>query len=736
MSGRCCPPSGGRSRGLPRLSLALALALSSACSGSEGEAATEAETETEGDVEPLRIAVVMPPTEDGALPNLEWAIESVNAAGGAAGRPLALDYFDPNDHDVIALAAQLAEDDEHVAVIGPPGSAALAEVADLFVDAGKPIISTTSTSDDLLRAYGGKGAIWRTRESDIAQTELLVRHARGGGANKIALLTSLDVSGYTFFTWFGFFARELGYPDDDVTIVTFESGEPCDAPLQAALDAKPEVLFVAPGSPLEMECVAHGLPTAGPRPRVMFADTGFDPYTLPLLGDVANGLEGFTGAGDEAFEAAFRARYPDEHPAPHGPSEYDAILLLAYGLERSEGAGGLALIEAMQDVVDGDGPVVGDGLEVDGIAATLAAVRSGERPTLHGASGDLVFEPDLYMDLASATFARYVIQDQELTLGERFSTDDPTFLTSQGAFVKPTGAPPNVDQSSWTPATPKTDTWALIAALSNGFSNYRHQADALQQYQLLRARGVPDDHIILIVADDLALDDDNDLLGVIRNSPGGEDVYAGAEIDYRLGLGAAELERILVGEVTATTPVVLSPSASSDVYIYLAGHGGTAGIPIGAVTAAEGLAGGDEVFTPSTLRASLCALAQEQRFRRAVVVIESCYAGVFGEAGYGGLEYGCSDVEGEAPLEGVALLTAANSREVSYAGAYDEDVPAWVNDAFSRGFVDNLQLSPSRTLADVYADTYQSTAGSHPSAFNLAHAGRLSDIKVSELLSP
>lgn len=714
-----------RRRGPARGLAPVLLALAAGCGGDDAPAP-----------EPLRIAVVMPRQGDAAeLPNFEWALEAVNAAGGAAGRPLALDYYDPGDYDLEALATELAEDEAHVAVIGPPGSAALAAVADRFVAADKPLVSTTSTSDDLLRAYGGKGAIWRTRESDIAQTELLVRYARGGGAKRIGLLTSLDVSGYTFFAWFGFFARELGFADDDVSIITLASDAPCEARVMAAIEGAPDFLFVAPGSPMDMACVARSLPPDGqPRPRIVFADTGLDPYALVELGASARGIEGFVGAGDERYEAAFTARFPGERLPPHGPSEYDAVLLLAYGLERSGGRGGVALIEGIQEVVDGDEPLAGAGPDAAGVAATLAALRGGGRPALAGASGPLRFEPELYMDLASSTLAHYVIGDAGLALDERFSTADPTFLTSQGAFVRPSAAPPDADQSSWTPALAKTDTWAVVAALSTGFSNYRHQADALQYYHFLRQMGIDDDHIVLILADDLAGDPENEATGEVRNEPGGEDLRAGAVIDYRLGLGADDLQRVLTGEVSAATPIVIAPGPGSDVLVYLAGHGGAAGLPIGALTPEDGLAGGDDVFSPEHLRVGLCTLAAEQRYRRALVVVESCYSGVFGEASAGGIERGCGAAEGDAPLEGVALFTAANSREVSYAGAYDDAVPAWVNDAFSRALADNL--APGRSLADVFADAYRATAGSHPSAFNLAHAGRLSELGIDELFAP
>lgn len=447
------------------------------------------------------------PTPEGSTsgsPNLEWALENVNAAGGVAGRSLAFDYFTPpaTPEEIATIGTELANDEEHVAVIGPPGSAPLFAIAQAFVEAKKPIVSTTSTSDDLLRAYGGKSSIWRTRESDIAQTELLVRYAKDNGAQRITLLTSLDIGGATFFSWFGFFAFELGFPDSSANIVTLPSKEPCQNAVMQALETKPDVLFVAPNSPMELECIVKSLPPVGmPRPRILLADTGLDINALVEMG--AQGIEGFTGAGDETYQAAFQAHFPDRPIAPHGPSEYDAVLLLAYGLELSGGIGFKPLLNGMKGAVEGTEE--NDlGWDADGIKGTLEALRGGKKPILRGATGPLVFEPGLNMDLASYTYAHYTIDAQGIAYGERISTGDPSFLTSQGAFVKPGLSTKNVDQSAWMPASAKQDTWAVIAALSSGFGNYRHQADALQQYKALRDNGVPDDHIILILADDLA----------------------------------------------------------------------------------------------------------------------------------------------------------------------------------------------------------------------------------------
>lgn len=695
-------------------------------------------------LDPLRIAYLQPAPE-GMTPlpavNLEWAIEEVNAAGGVAGRRLVLDYVHAGStiDEITAAAANVASDDTHVATIAPPGSQPLFKIADMFSDANKPIVAATSTSDDILRAYGGDGAIWRTRESDIAQTELLVRYAKSGNAKKITLLSSLELSGYTFFSWFGFFAGEIGFADADVNIVALPSKEPCNAKVMEALATQPEILFVAPNAPEDIACLVMHLPPPGmPRPKIILADTGLDANALTTMGPAAHGIEGFTGAGDETYEAAFRAYLADDPLAPlapHGPSEYDAILLLAYGLEVSGGIGGKPLIKAMKTAVDGTEENA-HGWDAAGIEGTLTALRAGKKPVLHGATGPLVFEPNLYMDLAAFTYAHYTIKSEGIVYDERFSTGDPSFLTSQGAFVKPGIEPQNVDQSVWTPAAAKTDTWAVLGALSSGWDNYRHQSDVLQQYELLRANGVADDHIVLILADDIATSPSNKLSGQVRNEPAGTDVYESLQIDYGISVTAADIQNILTGQVTATTPHVIQPTASSNVYIYFAGHGGTSGIPLDAQTPEEGLSGQGAIFSPTNLRESLCTLQTNGRYRRALVVIESCYSGAFGAAELGGLEYGCGVNAGATPLEGVALITAANGKEVSYAGAYDKEVPAWVNDAFSRQFVTNIQVSLDRSLADVYADAYRATAGSHPSIFNLEHAGRLTTVSVGEFFTP
>lgn len=75
------------------------------------------------------------------------------------------------------------------------------------------------------------------------------------------------------------------------------------------------------------------------------------------------------------------------------------------------------------------------------------------------------------------------------------------------------------------PATGKR--WALLVAGSNGYENYRHQADVCHAYQILKKGGLKDENIIVFMYDDIAFNEENPRPGVIINKPDGPNVYNG-----------------------------------------------------------------------------------------------------------------------------------------------------------------------------------------------------------------
>ena len=115
---------------------------------------------------------------------------------------------------------------------------------------------------------------------------------------------------------------------------------------------------------------------------------GFDHFTTTAYGEGHQWLSAALTGGGFAVEHLpnhlANERFPqtvDELRA------YDAVLLLAYGLQVSNGQRGLALAHAMQQVAKGKGtPARWDAA---GVAAALAALRVGAHPDVTGASGPM-----------------------------------------------------------------------------------------------------------------------------------------------------------------------------------------------------------------------------------------------------------------------------------------------------------------------------------------------------------
>jgi legumain len=59
----------------------------------------------------------------------------------------------------------------------------------------------------------------------------------------------------------------------------------------------------------------------------------------------------------------------------------------------------------------------------------------------------------------------------------------------------------------------KADHWAVLVAGSNGYWNYRHQADICHAYQILKKSGIPEEQIIVMAYDDVANDPENPFPG-------------------------------------------------------------------------------------------------------------------------------------------------------------------------------------------------------------------------------
>lgn len=163
-------------------------------------------------------------------------------------------------------------------------------------------------------------------------------------------------------------------------------------------------------------------------------------------------------------------------------------------------------------------------------------------------------------------------------------------------------------------AEQKSDHWAVIVAGSNGFWNYRHQADVCHAYHIMKDHGIPEEQIILLSYDDVASSSQNPFPGQLFNQPNGKDVYAGCNIDYKgKDVTPQNFMRVLKGQGEGK---VLKSNANSKVFINFADHGapGLIAFPVGQLYAKD-------------LHETLLFMHENNMYKEMTIYIEACESG-------------------------------------------------------------------------------------------------------------
>lgn len=160
----------------------------------------------------------------------------------------------------------------------------------------------------------------------------------------------------------------------------------------------------------------------------------------------------------------------------------------------------------------------------------------------------------------------------------------------------------------------KTDHWAVIVAGSNGFWNYRHQADVCHAYQIMKGQGIPESQIIVLSYDDVASSSSNPFKGQLFNKPNGKDVYAGCKIDYRgSDVTPANFLNVIKGTGKGK---VLKSNSNSKVFINFADHGapGLIAFPKGQLYAKD-------------FHDALIYMNKNNMYKEMTIYIEACESG-------------------------------------------------------------------------------------------------------------
>lgn len=705
-----------------------------------------------------RLAVVLPlagEMENHWRRSIDWALD--NLAGPLAARQgirITAEWYDEESNDIESLFTTLASREDLAAIIGPLYSDNAQVAARCCAATDKPLLPALASSELLMRTYAAKGFLWCLTENDISQCEILLTLAARQGAKSVSLLTPANLYGQTFLDWFAFQAKELRleahrletYTEADLAgkmnsllseptdylILVPSSREAArrmhDLGREAAVAASRASATRAASSAIGSATGAAGaVPNAVPRavsnavprvgssvasavasavPRLLFADVGY----LATPDATLEGMEGVVQIEDP--QSGFHLAYPSRYglPAGYGSAHfYDAALVAGLGILEADLSGETDLNAAIRRVVSAEGPDI-NGCTDAGVERLVAERIAGGSPHATGASGKLRFDTGSYTNVLHSVFCHWIVyQGEHLILEYTTSDDDNRTASSVVNWNWKVSDMQNFSEETSHTYPGRRGLYALIVASSRGWENYRHQADAYAFYQRLKAAGLRDDRILLVAEDDIAFDTRNLYPGMVHIVPAGENVYSGVKIDYHPSeISLETLGDLLTGETGSPVPLL---SENDNLLVYWVGHADP-----------EGPRWLDAKLSAAETGRFFRRLSEAGAFRKAFVLIETCYAGKIGEACEG--------------IPGLLCITAAGSDETSKVNTYSYELRTWLSNSFTDALLDAFAHRPGDTLYALYSRIYNRTLGSHVGVYNADSFDNLYTHGFQEFLTP
>ena len=683
------------------------LLLLSACNGKDP-------LEVEQTVIPYKVAVVLPESEKAELSKIvDWAQETIKSAqkGQESRIELELEWIDEDGATLARDIARITHDNSYAAVIGPRYSRNARVIAKESLSYRMPVLAPSVTSTEFQRIYAGSNMtdpnVFCLAENDMAQCQAMLSKARANNYARISLISrdgKVDDYAASFQAYYAYMAREMDMEVEETYF--YENKAELQAAIQKAIAAEeeapyPGVLFFVPSSARDMLDFDEALKLNEDSQYLSIVCTDMA-YDLSLEGKLKN--YDYVGTAlasrpGEGFDVAWKSRYGTVLPGGYAQL-YDCFYLVALAAELVESGDAPSVREALIKLTSGSKastPIYP--WTASGMRDAFQAAKNKDYRHITGVSGPLEFESQTHICQLGTTYSTWTYTGRKFVETGRFSRnytggDLWNWTTSQIEDM--------YDEQAADLVYPALeDHYAVVIATSTGRNNYRHQADALAQYQMLRGFGYDDDHIILILEDDLGED--------VHVTVGGENLRAGAVIDYKTSRVTPEdLRNIFSGTLTERTPEVVRGGPGTNFFLFWSGHGARD----------EVLMWADDKLEAETFRGIL--EAAEGNYRKLLAVMETCYSGSIG-----------SYCEG---LPGVLLLCATRSGETSHADVMEDGI--YLSNRFTRVFRSEVEANPAITLHQLYYQLATHTTASHAGLYNDACYGNVYRNTPEEFIRP
>lgn len=701
----------------------------------------------------------------------QWFLDNFKEAqqGSDSIVVLQLEWHDELSEDLTALSSTLAARSDVVAVIGPFSNEGLALFAPACKKTQKPLIAPTATSEEVIRRYAVPTTsgqqytpvfLWPLCETDVRLTETMMEHyvtQKGKYADMARLICAVfspdDKYGRTFYNWAPFHAGNMGIDLERNEL--YASTQELLSSMKTYLDEKDEYGFLA-NNFCVVENAQQLLDVARMRYewwedviskpevaelvyRTYFIFRSLSEEALAAFGGdgrkLLQGYQGFLPYADPAtgFEKAYDERF-GVTPTFAECKFYDALLLTGLAALRADYLSTEhSDKEDMQQVRniffnaciwmiafehEEEQSNVESVWTAQKMHDYIVALRSNDPPHgLCGAAGHIIFDIESGTQVALTTYVHWQIDNGKIrhltyygpegkqvvapSVAWEIFYDEETVLKDFAAMASEHDIEMNYPRL--------TDQYAVLVQGSHDFVNYRHQADVLSVYQLLRRGGFDDDHIILVLDGSLA----QQTGGIIRAQSYDSDLLSGTEelpravVDYdNRDITAADIADILLGKASGRLPVVVPQDEGHNVLFYWSGHGRS--ISNGGVDEFEWRdAAAGQGFTAAMLHQT----ATQMKKRKLLLIAEPCY----GEATAGALD----------GIPGALAITGASRDEQSWADNWNFEMMVWMSDRFTQNIVQRLTQNPAVTYRDLFIYCVQRTLGSHVRIINGSLFGNL-----------
>lgn len=681
-----------------------------ACSNSEMYSGTNAELPPQH-VEKCKVLVVLPMEGDYGVRwkrTADWFNENLQKAFEIAGidSSIALDieWLDENKVNLDSLGRFLATQNKDSVVIGPLYPQNVDRIAQFFerkIGNQKTRIALMMGTDEIIRKCSKQDGFFSLAEPDITQSEMLLQQAIAYGATSVSLLVANTVYGSTFIDWFAFQAREVGVHVGGVYV--YNNKAEMDSVAREVFEQENGYVICVPDNYKELPRYLEIYRESKSKAKLLFSGSAYNVEFFKTK--EAEGIEGYAIGTDpeSGFDLSYYARYK-EFPIPGEAQLYDALMLSSFAFWFNQKIANRPFYDALvyNTTLDGDEFLA---WESSAMARVLKGILNYKSFNVSGASGKLNLLREKTSSYTHSVYTHWKVVNGEPFPLEHVSTEGSKRVTAYKSSTNwgVQASASEFDSSTQFRYSPIQDRYALLVAASAGWSNYRHQADALTMYRYLKSLGMDDDHIVLIVADDLVENPENPFPGYVYDydwEPLQEDVH----IDYRLNdLEPEDIISILAGEKKDGLDQVIDGDVSGNILVFWSGHGIRNGFVWGENDS-------EKLFTYDLMKELLQKVTKEQKFRKLLWLVETCHAGSICRA--------FSDVG----ALGTMCIAASDENETSKAIYLNDEMHTYMTNSFTYVMMEELykvkEDSVYIAMNDFYNYLYRNTLGSHVSVYN------------------